>query len=283
MHFPPFHYDIPLYMAPPSTEALRRQMRIGTLGAIITPASGNALEEGIWWCADNAIFGGNYIGDEPYLRWLEKRQRFAPWCLFAVAPDVVGDAYATVSRSYPMLRRIRELNFPVALVAQDYMEFCPHWEWENFDALFVGGSTAWKLSPAAANLCRVARSIGKHVHMGRVNSLRRYQIASLIHHAHSVDGTGTTRAPDAVLADILRWRRAARTPALDLDPYRHDPWDGAYDLAVPHQQPEPRANVEPVAERRPRAKARPMARSPLPVHAPVQMRGSALPPPSVQP
>jgi len=75
----------------------------------------------------------------------------------------------------------------VALVAQDGLESLPV-PWEDFDALFIGGSTAWKLSEAARELCQEAKRRGKWVHMGRVNSLRRMQVAEAFG-CDSADGT----------------------------------------------------------------------------------------------
>jgi hypothetical protein len=58
----------------------------------------------------------SYPGDEEYLAWLSARAAHAGRCAFAAAPDVVGDAAATLSRSTPMLERIHRLGYPVALV-----------------------------------------------------------------------------------------------------------------------------------------------------------------------
>lgn len=224
-------FAVPLYMTPPSTASIREHIRAEQLGAIVTPAQGNKLEEGWWWCADNGVFGDAYPGDDEFLAWLRTLRPFADRCLFAVAPDVVADFEATWRRSYDMLQRIRDLGFPAALVAQDRMEISDAWDWPDFDALFVGGSTAWKLSPAAANLARCARSIGHIVHLARVSSLRRYRHAHDVCHADSVDGTYLTNAPDKLLPDVLGWRRAMLNsePAFNVVDYNHDPWDGAYD------------------------------------------------------
>ncbi|MEU4703358.1 hypothetical protein [Nonomuraea dietziae] len=91
------------------------------------------------------------------------------------------------------------------------------------------------MSPAAANLARVARSIDKWVHMGRVNSGRRYRYAHEVTEACSVDGTYLTRGPDKLLPNALAWRRAALTemPAFTAQDYAFDPYDGCYDLASP--------------------------------------------------
>src|SRR5262245_44944205 len=97
-------------------------MRCGQLGQIVTPASGNRVIPGVAWCADNAAYAGRYPGDDRFLAWLSARVALACRCGFAVAPDVVGDAAATLARSVPMLPRIRALGYPAALVAQDGLE-----------------------------------------------------------------------------------------------------------------------------------------------------------------
>jgi len=60
--------------------------------------------------------------------------------------------------------------------------------WDDFDALFIGGTTAWKLSEAVYQLCQEAKRRGKWVHMGRVNSLRRMRLAESFG-CDSADGT----------------------------------------------------------------------------------------------
>jgi hypothetical protein len=64
-----------------------------------------------------------------------------------------------------MLPRIRAVGYPVALVAQDGLEHAdvPR---RHIDALFTGGSTAFKTGPAAAALAAQARRRGLWVHMG---------------------------------------------------------------------------------------------------------------------
>lgn len=178
-------------------------MRAGLLGQIVTPAAGNAVLPGVDWCADNAVFAGKYPGDDAYLTWLTRlphRDR----CAFAVAPDVVGDAEATLARSTPMLARIRAL-VPVAYAAQNgaTVHGLP---WDSFDVLFIGGDTDWKLGPDARGLVVEAKARGKRVHMGRVNSGRRYAYASLIG-CDSADGTYLAFGPDRNLPRLLWWTR----------------------------------------------------------------------------
>ncbi len=155
------------YYATASGPSVREAMRAGQLGQIITPASGNRLIDDAYWCADNAAFAGRYPGDDRYLAWLSARATHARRCAFATAPDVVFDAAATLARSLPMLERIRAAGYPVALVAQDGLEHLSI-PFDSLDVLFLGGSTAWKLGPAAADLAAQARARGLRVHCGRV-------------------------------------------------------------------------------------------------------------------
>lgn len=178
-------------------------MDCGLLGQIVTPATGNRLEPGRTWCADNAAFSGGYPGDDAYLAWLAARARLAADCVFAVAPDVPFDAAATLKLSALMLPRIRALGYPVALCAQDGLEDLDV-PWDDFDVLFIAGSTEWKLSTAAALIAREAKARGKWVHMGRVNSWRRLQYAAAIG-CDSCDGTYLAFGPDRNLSTLLDW------------------------------------------------------------------------------
>lgn len=192
-----------IYFANPSTERVRAAMSAGLLGCITTPAQGNLVPAGSFWCADNGAFGKGYPGDEEWLRWLETR----PWpkerCMFVTAPDVVGDAWRTMSRSMPFLPVIREMGYPAAFVSQDGIEDTGV-PWDDMDALFIGGSDEHKLGPVAAELVNAARSHGKWVHMGRVNSRKRYEYAESLG-CDSVDGTFLAFGPDLLLDECLSW------------------------------------------------------------------------------
>lgn len=193
------------YYATASGPKVREAMAGGLIGQIVTPASGNRV--GDWeWIADNSVFGGEYPGDEAYLAWLAARAQHSSRCRFAVAPDVVGNAAATLALSLPMLPRIRALGYRVALVAQNGLEDIYPVPWEEIDCLFIGGTTEWKLGGAARGLIAEAKERGKWVHMGRVNSRQRLQYADAIG-CDSVDGTYLAFGPDANLPSLLKWVR----------------------------------------------------------------------------
>ena len=76
--------------------------------------------------------------------------------------------------------------------------------WDEFDVLFIGGSTEWKLSERAYDFVAEAKSLGKWVHVGRVNSWRRYKAFSDAG-ADSCDGTFIAYGPDVNWERTLGW------------------------------------------------------------------------------
>jgi hypothetical protein len=179
-------------------------MLSGKLGFISTPKQGNPLIPGVPWCADNGCFGKGWPGEDKWLQWLEKLSDHAADCLFATAPDVVGDAVATLERSLPLLPKIRALGYPAALVAQDGLENLDI-PWDAFDCLFIGGSTEWKLGPAVVGLCAEAKRRGKWVHIGRVNSNKRFRYCAFDLKADSCDGTYLIYGPSVNLPKLMGW------------------------------------------------------------------------------
>ena len=104
-------------------------------------------------------------------------------------PDVVGNAELTRILFDYWHDELEGL--PRAFVGQDGAEYLTL-PWDRFDCLFIGGSTEWKLSPAAAYLALEAKRRGKLLHMGRVNSDMRLKYAYDLG-CDSVDGTGYQR------------------------------------------------------------------------------------------
>ena len=203
-----------MYMANPCTEQVVDTMIAGRLGYIDTPAQGNRRPAAVTWCADNGCYSDRW-DEAKWWRFLTDNAHAATTCLFAVAPDVVGDAAATLDRSMPWMPKIRALGYRVAFVAQDGLESLTV-PWDDFDVLFIGGTTEWKLGPQARALVADAKARGKWVHMGRVNSERRYRYAHAIG-CDSVDGTFLTFGPDVLLPRLLSWARVEDQGSFDLE------------------------------------------------------------------
>lgn len=198
-----------LYLATLShgTPAIREAMLAGVFGQMINCTDvvkvRAKLLPGVRWAADSGGFTGGYPGDDAYLSWLSGLKEHAALCEFAVAPDVLGDASATRARSGPVLGDIREAGFPAAYVLQDGSDEVEP-PWNLFEVLFIGGTTGFKLGPVAQDLAVQALDLGKKVHVGRVNSLRRLRYAEAIG-ATSVDGTYLAFGPDVNVPRMGRW------------------------------------------------------------------------------
>jgi hypothetical protein len=125
--------------------------------------------------------------------------------LFVTVPDAVADSRTTAHLWGVWAHAVRRRGLPLAFVAQngcDRPNMSP--PWYEFDAVFIGGDTAWKLGPEARRIVRICKEHGKHVHMGRVNTLRRLRYAERIG-VDSVDGTKWAKWRGTYLDEGLRF------------------------------------------------------------------------------
>lgn len=171
---------------------------------------------GIPWAADNDSFLGELEGrrgfkPERYALML-KRITGLPGCLFVAAPDVVADALETRKKFEIWHWLVADTGQRVAYVLQDGQtsEDVP---WSRIQAVFVGGTTDYKFSVGAERLVVEALERGLWVHMGRVNSRRRWDYARSIG-VHSTDGGKWTRWRDTELPGQLRWQEDSFQPRL---------------------------------------------------------------------
>lgn len=179
------------------------------IGFLTTPNIGNHRKPEWIWAADSGCFNRKtYKGDEAYITWLT-RQHSKEKCLFATAPDVLGDAAGTLKLAQEWLPTIKDLGYSPALVTQDGMtpEMVP---WNQVDWLFLGGTDSHKLGPEGKALIAAAIENGKRVHVGRVNSQRRY-LAFKFLGADSADGTFLAFAPSTNLKKLISWIRHGET------------------------------------------------------------------------
>ena len=128
-------------------------------------------------------------------------------CLFVAVPDVVGQWEQTLELWHRWHPVVRSFGFPVALVAQDGIAVSKV-PWSEVDAVFIGGSTRFKLGNTARTIAGYAQALGKWVHMGRVNGRKRMLYARDIG-VQSVDGSSFSRFPDTVMSNARAWLTAA--------------------------------------------------------------------------
>ncbi len=160
-------------------------------GQMLTPAGGTITPTAAVFAVDNGVFTGKFSPDR-FMRYLKALKPYQARCLFVAAPDVVADYIATLEQYQEWYPRLRAEGWPVAYVAQDGCELATLPECQ---AVFIGGSTEWKMSDAPLKIIRQARLLGLWTHVGRVNSqkrIRHFQLAGV----SSVDGTCIAFAPN---------------------------------------------------------------------------------------
>lgn len=136
---------------------------------------------------DNGAFSG--FERSRFLGLLERASACKHLCRFVAVPDVVGNARRTLECFEHWSHKLS--GWKLALVAQDGLEDLAI-PWERLDAIFIGGTTKWKLGTAAADVIRAANIIGKWVHAGRVNTPARFEYFEKLG-ADSIDGMGLSR------------------------------------------------------------------------------------------
>jgi len=182
-----------------ATRTVRRLIGHPNLGILLVPKDRNAIPpDGVTWAADNGCFGGL---DDATFRSFLKRIENEPRCKWVTAPDVVGDAERTLELWPEWSRVIRDHGLPPAFVAQDG-QVADDVPWDTLAAVFIGGTTAWKLGSEAARIIVRARKLGVWVHMGRVNTLRRLAYAMALE-VTSIDGSKFSKFAETYLPSAL--------------------------------------------------------------------------------
>lgn len=206
----------------PATRALGRD----DLGVLVTPLIPRYLGH----VADYPMFGidnGVFSKSTPFdpaafRRLVTAAVPHRDKCAFVVCPDVVGSAMGTLARWREWAdwrAETRAAGLPVAFVLQDGCEdgecsgtlFDDGIPWGEFDVLFVGGSTDWKVGRSSAvrwswhEIFRRGDREGIPRHMGRVNSWERLEIAYWGLGCQSADGTYLAYGPKKNLPNLVGW------------------------------------------------------------------------------
>jgi hypothetical protein len=154
------------------------------LGQLLTPLTGYSDWGGLY-AVDNGAFSG--FPEEKFQRLLQRQSSRKDDCLFVTCPDVVGGGQRSIEL-FKHRKRWIPVGWRVAMVAQDGMENLEI-PWSQMDAVFIGGRDPWKDSQAAADIVKTAKILGLWVHVGRVNTPKRFDHFSKLG-ADSCDGSG---------------------------------------------------------------------------------------------
>ncbi len=133
---------------------------------------------------DNGAFAQFEAGG--FMSMLSKHKPRRDLCRFVAVPDVVGSARRTLECFRCWQPRLE--GWPIAFVCQDGQEDIEV-PWDCCEAVFIGGSTEWKMGGHAAAIVKAAKVIGKWCHIGRINTPGRFEYFEKLG-ADSCDGTG---------------------------------------------------------------------------------------------
>lgn len=178
-------------------------------GQLLTPLTGYSFA-GHEFAIDNGSF--SRFDADRFARLLKREDQNKSKCIFVTVPDVVGNARRTMEIWKRRSRFV--LGWPTALVAQDGIEDMDI-PWDEMEAIFIGGRDPWKDSQASLDVVRTAKILGIHVHVGRVNTERRFR---LFHEAgaDTCDGSGVAMY-DHMLEEIVAGMTSEPPPSLFSD------------------------------------------------------------------
>lgn len=164
------------------------------------------IKQGMTWCADNCAFSGSF-DPAKFLAWLEQVSPYRDTCLFVSVPDIVGNAAGTQRLWLEWQPKLA--GWPLAFVCQDGQ--LPQ-DIPKCAAVFIGGTTDWKLSPAALACIYEAQRRRIHVHIGRVNWWKRYAHFRRIPGSDAFTCDGTRQRFDGIERTISAWTQYMNRP-----------------------------------------------------------------------
>lgn len=154
---------------PPKIERWRKEAPDFVAGQLIVPASTRRNWGGEFGLDNSAFVSFN---EKKFLRLQKNQEKHIGNCRFVTCPDIVGSAKRTME-----IWRHRdrfENGFNLSLVFQNGIEDMDI-PWEDTPAVFIGGVDPWKESDACRDIVKTAKILGKHVHIGRVNQIKRFR------------------------------------------------------------------------------------------------------------
>lgn len=147
-------------------------------GQLLTPLTGYADWGGPYAIDNGAYSGLNY---DKFMRLLIRQRSYGQErlqdCIFVSCPDVVGNFRRTLEiwkRRHVFYCDSPHFQNRMALVIQNGAEDMEI-PWDEFRAFFIGGTDPWKDSQTVKDIVKTGKALGKHGHVGRVNTTKRYQ------------------------------------------------------------------------------------------------------------
>lgn len=172
------------------------------VGRLLLPQYKNYGQVSIWHDftgIDNSAFTEWH--PKKFSELLIEHQQCASRTKWVCLPDVVGDWKETLARAKIWIPYFHRLGYNAAYVLQDDQPV-DEIPWDAITAVFLGGSTEFKLSQDALRLLTIAREREKLIHVGRCNSFKR--IRHFYGKMDSFDGLSYSKFRQAKIPNLLK-------------------------------------------------------------------------------
>lgn len=198
------------------------QLQAGGFGMMIGPTA--PKRSSLRYAMDNGAYPA-WLKKEPwpegkFLKLLDRVETFERRPDFGCCPDQVAQGLRSLDFSLQWIERLPK-TCPWYLAVQDGMSIhAVKSVMGRFGGIFVGGTSDWKMQTAPA-WAKLAKELGKPLHIGRVNSLPKAFVVARVLGADSFDGNTWNRT----------WGRHATKEGLKI--YRGRSSRGVRDCAKP--------------------------------------------------
>lgn len=170
------------------------------IGRLITPPLLTNKPLHGYTAMDNFCFTG--LQKDKFFRMLEKYAAQSSEIKWVCCPDKVGDWVETRRLFDVWSTRIKSFGYKLAYVLQDGQPV-NEIPWGVLSCIFLGGTDSFKLSKYALEICSKGIEMGKHVHVGRVNSVTR--LSKFWKYCHSFDGSNYSRWSRASMPRLIAY------------------------------------------------------------------------------
>ena len=160
---------------------------------LLSPKGNSLRTEGMRYALDNGAWTAYQqqqpFDEDAFVRAVDLVGERADWI---VMPDVVQGGMASLEFSLTWMERLKGIPTKLLIAVQDGVQLSDVAPYLSpAVGIFIGGSTNWKEATAGA-WGSLARRRNCHLHVGRVNTVRRIRICAAAG-ANSIDGTSASR------------------------------------------------------------------------------------------
>ena len=169
---------------------------------VLNNFDGFGIDNGMFTQAGQKAFNGDTYEKMVKLALAQEKRELGHFHFFTVPDEPFnwGETLNKFNAYRERVQKLRDRGAPVAIVLQNGAK-PGNVPWHDIDTLFIGGDDAYKTGPDAKACTQHAQKLGMNIHMGRVNTGKRMDVASEWG-VNSADGTYLMHEMAKTLWDI---------------------------------------------------------------------------------